>query len=131
MVREKRSPTAVELNRHIGRKIAACRKESGLDLVGLAARTRISARTLARIEAGAREADVGQLLAIADALKLSVAALFDGFIARSAVAPAQLPSAERMRETEVLVQVYRRIADGEQRRRIVALLKACAESGRY
>jgi transcriptional regulator with XRE-family HTH domain len=131
MVRDKRSPIAVELNRHVGRKIAACRREAGLDLIGLASRTHFSVRTLARIEAGAREADVGQLLAIAEALKLSVAALFDGFMARMAIAPAQRPSAERLRETEVLVQVYRRIADAEQRRRIVALLKACAESGRY
>lgn len=131
MVRESRSKVARELNRHVGRRISACRVAAGLQLVGLAARTSIPVRALRRIEAGHREADVGQLLAIAQALGLPVAALFEGLAARRRAARKPAQSPERLGEVEALVNVYRRIGDAEQRRRIVSLLKACAESGSY
>jgi transcriptional regulator with XRE-family HTH domain len=131
MVREKRSKTANHVNRHVGRKIAVFRVAAGLHLTGLAARTGISARALARIEAGEREADAGQLLALAEALDFPVEVLFERLAANLGAKGATAQSPDRLREAEALVAVFHRIADPEHRRRIVTLLKACADSGRY
>jgi transcriptional regulator with XRE-family HTH domain len=131
MVREKRSKAARELIRHVGARISACRLAAGEAPDALAECARIAPRTLARIEAGAREPDVGQLLALARALDVDVAVFFEGLSKRAGRVPGGAISLEHVREAEALVAAFQRIPDPDQRRRIVSLLKACVDSGSY
>lgn len=126
--------TAREIDTYVGRRLAACRVAQGLELSELAARVRISSRVLARIEAGRREVSAAELLALARVSKVDVGVFFEGLPKHPAeirAAGASRPSPERLRETEAMLDVFLRIDDPDQRRRIVSLLKACVAAGEY
>jgi len=131
MAREKRSDAVETINRHVGCRLAELRTARGLARGELATETRLSARALGRIEAGARELEAASLYELADALGVEMSAFFEGLAPQTVPQPAGLPTAEQVSEIEALLDAFLTIEDPEQRLRIVQLLKACATSGMY
>ena len=131
MPREKRSIYAQQFNAEIGNRIADLRKASDLSVAELAARAYVPARVVRRIEQGLREPDVGMLLAIADALDTDAARFFDGVPRPPEAAREGWPDPQRVAEAEAFARAFCEISNDEQRRQIVALLKACVKSGLY
>lgn len=131
MTREKRSDEARATNLHVGRRLAALRRARGLTVAALAQGTDTSERVLARVERGTREPDAAMLVALADILGVDVGAFFAGLGGGERGRRALGPSSQSVAETTALLEVFARIPDEDQRRRIVALLKACVDSGCY
>jgi transcriptional regulator with XRE-family HTH domain len=78
--------TAAVLDRtHVGNRLRAVRKEQGLTLKQLSARSRVPLSTLSKIELGQVSVSYEKFLAVAHALEVDIAALFD---ARASTAEA-------------------------------------------
>ena len=131
MTRDKRSQFARDVQLRIGQRLAQLRADRGWSLTELEARSGLAPRAAVRIERGERDPDVGHLVALAQAYEISVSDLFVDLPTPPVTRAPDWPSLERIADAQAMMEVFIRIPDENHRRKIIALLKACAESGQY
>ncbi len=124
----KRPPPAPDRrDRHLGRRIARCRRELCLPLDELEQRIGAAPGTVIQIEKGTRTVGVAELLALASTLGVSVAWFFADPPPCSISEPGAAPSPESVAEAERFLAAYVRIADPKLRRDILGLVKATSD----
>lgn len=113
-----RSPTA--LDRAVGRRIRERRVALGMPLQLLSRRIGVSGPQLQRYEMGHTRIAAGRLIAIADALDISVETL-------AGSPPQERPQAAE--DAELLLSAFRAIICPARRRALVALARSMAMDG--
>jgi len=120
------SPEPNRLDRHLGRRLARRRRELCLTLDELEQRIDAQSGTVAEFENGTRPVDAAELLALANALGVSVAWFFDDPPSGAAAVAGAAPAPKSVAEVERFLAVYYRIDDPKVRRDILGLIKAAA-----
>ncbi len=119
-------PTPDRLDRHLGRRLEARRRDLCLTRDELDGRIGATPGTVLKFEKAAKAIGAAELLALADALGVSPAWFFADPPSGAAGDPGAAPAPENVVEAERFIAAYWRIADPKVRRDILGLLKAAA-----
>lgn len=120
---EQADPRLSAIEYHVARRIRLRRLQTGLTLMQVAERLRMSHQQVHKYETGSSRITAGQLGRLAEALRIDIAFFFQG-IAPMPVRPELQEARQRLVE---LTDIVVRIADPLHRDTIVQLVKTLAD----